>query len=214
MSSTSPSSVGPWIGQNMLLLTGAPLLAATIYMTFRHVVEALEASKLAIVSPRWITRFYVLLDIIVIITQLAGTIMPASGDAHLIALSRKIILAGLSIQLAALTFFMANCWQVHKKLRQATKEGTMHGLVVSWQTHLMALEAATLLLFIRSMVRVVEYAQGDTGYVASHEVYIYVFDGALMFLIMLFFSILHPQRLVQDMDNKEKKKEGSRMELV
>jgi len=195
-------------------MTAAPLLAATIYMIFARVVEALGASKLAILNPRWITRFYVLLDIIVIITQLAGTLMPASGDAHLIALSRKIVLAGLATQLVALTFFMANCWQVHKKLRQAIKDGTVHSLVINWQTHLMALEAATLLLFTRSMVRVVEYAQGDTGYVASHEVYIYVFDGALMFLIMLFFSILHPQRLVQDMGEKVNEKEGNRSELV
>ena len=47
-------------------------------------------------------------------------------------------------------------------------------------------------------MRLVEYAQGEGGFVLSHEVFIYLFDALLMFLAVVTFLVLHPSRLIRD----------------
>lgn len=201
MAATEPTKLGPWIMQNLLLLASPPFIAATIYMTFGQVCRALDANKLAVINPRWLTKIYVLIDIVCIISQFAGTVMPASGDPDAIELSKKIVLAGLILQVVALAFFILTCWQVHRKLKSSAEGGFKppgDDTSVHWQNHFRSLELVTVLLLVRSLVRMVEYAQGSSGYVASHEVFIYVFDSAPIFLIMLIWTIIHPQRLVRD----------------
>jgi hypothetical protein len=45
------------------------------------------------------------------------------------------------------------------------------------------------------VLRVVEYVQGTYGFVMSHEVFIYVFDGLLMFVLLGVFLIVHPSEV-------------------
>jgi hypothetical protein len=66
---------------------------------------------------------------------------------------------------------------------------------VPYQRHLFALYVASLLIFIRSIVRVVEFSQGVSGYVMQHEVFLYVFDSILMLIVMLLFSWIHPSEI-------------------
>lgn len=41
----------------------------------------------------------------------------------------------------------------------------------------------------------VEYIQGTEGVILSNEVYLYVFDGLLMFLVMVVFVVVHPSEV-------------------
>jgi hypothetical protein len=50
---------------------------------------------------------------------------------------------------------------------------------------------------IRSIFRVVEYIGGNAGYLLSHEVYLYVFDALLMFLVMASFNWIHPSQVTE-----------------
>lgn len=64
-----------------------------------------------------------------------------------------------------------------------------------WQRHLFALYGGSILILIRSIFRLVEYTQGNGGYLISHEVFLYVFDGVLMFLMMCLFAWYHPSEI-------------------
>lgn len=55
---------------------------------------------------------------------------------------------------------------------------------------------ASLLILVRSVVRVVEYIQGNTGYILSHEVFLYIFDATLMFIAIAVFNFVHPSQLI------------------
>ncbi|KAL2446264.1 hypothetical protein ABEF95_008825 [Exophiala dermatitidis] len=195
-----PRSLGPWIMQNLLLLAAPPFLAATVYMIFRRLTNALDANKLSFISPRWLTKIYVLIDIACIVSQFTGSVMPASGDPTAIELSKHIILGGLILQLVALALFILFCWQVHHRLSNTATEKVLRFKYsnVRWQMHFRALELATALLLVRSLVRMIEYLQGSSGFIASHEVFIYVFDAVPMVLLMAVFGILHPQRLCDE----------------
>ncbi|KAM0342547.1 hypothetical protein ACHAPU_009398 [Fusarium lateritium] len=192
-----PAVTGPFILQNVLLLAGTPFLAATIYMSLRRVATALDSQHLSFVSLRWMTKLYVLIDIGCIASQFIGAIIPASGDPDAIAKGRTILITGLVVQLAALSVFILTSLHLYVRVRQETGP-FLDSSMIYWRRYFRAIEAVTAVMIIRSVVRAVEYLQGEDGFVISHEVFIYLFDASLMFLVTLIFFIIHPGRLVRE----------------
>jgi hypothetical protein len=185
--------------QNLLILAAAPFLAATLYMSMGRIVIALDARRHSPISPRWLTKIYVLIDTLCVVSQLVGSVLPASGNADLIILSQRIILGGIITQLIALTIFLFTCWRVHRGCRQdPDKVDDVLKPFIRWENHFRAIYLVTVLLILRSIVRSVEYLQGDGGFVVMHEAFIYSCDAALMWLVMVVFLVIHPQRLVRD----------------
>jgi hypothetical protein len=64
-----------------------------------------------------------------------------------------------------------------------------------WKRHMHALYIASGLIMIRSVFRVVEYLQGNNGYLLRHEVYLYIFDALLMLIVMCLFNWIHPAQV-------------------
>jgi hypothetical protein len=67
---------------------------------------------------------------------------------------------------------------------------------------------------IRSVFRVVEYVQGFSGYLLSHEVYLYIFDSTLMFCVMAMFNFVHPSEVVALVNGGKAAKRGWKMERL
>ncbi|KAI1743191.1 RTA1-domain-containing protein [Xylaria scruposa] len=200
LSHDQPDEVGPWILQNLLLLTAPPLVSATIYMTLGRLAAAVDCRRCVPVSPKLLTPLYVLLDLGVVATQLAGSVLPASGDPSAIELSKKLVLGGLLAQVAALTIFIIIAQFTQNRIKQMSTPAILlnDDTLVHWKNHFRAIQLVTLLIIVRSIVRTVEYVQGPEGFVISHEVFIYVFDAAPMWLVMAIYTVLHPGRLVRD----------------
>ncbi|KAF5710083.1 7-aminocholesterol resistance [Fusarium mundagurra] len=192
----TPDKAGPFILQNVLLLAGTPFLAATIYMSLRRVATALDSQHLSFISLRWLTKLYVLIDIACIVSQFIGAIIPASGEPDAITKGRTILIAGLIVQLCALSIFILTSLYLYIRIRQETGP-FLDSSLVRWRRYFRTIEAVTVIMIIRSIVRAVEYLQGQEGFVISHEVFIYLFDASLMFLVMVLFLIVHPGRLVK-----------------
>ena len=58
-----------------------------------------------------------------------------------------------------------------------------------------ALYLASALILIRSILRLEEYAEGTTGFVLSHEYFLYIFDSLLMLCVMVLFNFVHPSEI-------------------
>lgn len=50
---------------------------------------------------------------------------------------------------------------------------------------------------IRNFVRIIEFRQGDDGFLISHESMLYVFDGGFMLVIVFMMATVHPGHLVK-----------------
>ncbi|KAI1450612.1 RTA1-domain-containing protein [Annulohypoxylon stygium] len=198
LASDKPAKTGAFIMQNLLILAGAPFLAATIYMSLGRVIISLEATRHSILNVRWMTEIYVLIDIACIFSQFIGAAMPASGEPDAIRKGRIILIAGLVTQFVALSVFIITSGLVHVRLRREPPDLYLGNHSVSWQKYFWTIEAITVLMVVRSIVRTVEYLQGGGGFVISHEIFIYLFDAAPMFLVMLALFICHPGALSLD----------------
>ena len=67
--------------------------------------------------------------------------------------------------------------------------------LLPWKRHMLALYVASALIMVRSVFRVVEYLQGNNGYLLRHEVYLYIFDALLMLAVMCLFNWIHPAEI-------------------
>lgn len=119
----------------------------------------------------------------------AGILAKGSQDT-----GNNIIIGGLIVQIIFFSFFVI-CSIVFQA--RITSHPTAESVAdcVPWRKHLYALYATSILILIRSIFRVAEYVQGNDGYLLSTEVFIYIFDATLMFLVMLVFIIIHPSEI-------------------
>jgi hypothetical protein len=126
--------------------------------------------------------------------QTGGGIM-ASGSLSAVQNGEKIVIAGLAIQILFFGLFIVTCAKFHRRLVKRQTEKSIN-LNSSWRKHLWILYAVNLLIMIRSMFRLIEYAMGNNGYLLRHEAFLYVFDGVLMLAAMILFNVVHPSSLI------------------
>jgi hypothetical protein len=131
-----------------------------------------------------------------------GGIM-ASGTIENYKLGEDVTVGGLAVQLAFFSVFIVTCGIFHHRIRQSpTHEVSVLSVRLSeqkrrgWETVLVGLYAASVLILVRSIFRIIEYVQGNDGYLISHEVFMYVFDSALMFLTMVVMNVCHPSMIL------------------
>ncbi|CEL09773.1 Putative RTA1 like protein [Aspergillus calidoustus] len=189
--------------QAILILLAPPLYAASIYMVLGRLITFLHAEKLSMVPTRWMTKIFVTGDVIAFVMQAAGGGIMATGTIDNYNLGENITIGGLAVQLAFFSVFMITCGIFHRRIRHSPthevavlsarlREQKMRG----WETVLAGLYAASVLILVRSIFRVVEYVQGNDGYLISHEVFMYVFDASLMFLAMVVMNVCHPSTIL------------------
>lgn len=175
----------------MLILASAPLIAATVYMTLGRLIRALDAEELAVLSPRWTTKIYVLIDIVSFLCQLAGSAMQASGDIEGVKTGNTVVMAGLGFQLVAFALFIMTAGIFHRRLNQQPTQTSKRPHVM-WRRHMWSLYAVSMLIILRSTFRLIEFALGPKGLLYKTEVCMYAFDASLMFLVVVDMAIVHP----------------------
>ncbi|KAE8396156.1 RTA1 like protein-domain-containing protein [Aspergillus alliaceus] len=188
-------TMGPYIQQTLLLLLAPALFAASIYMMLGRIVMLLDAERLCIFKKKWLTKFFVAGDIISFTVQAAGGGVMASGSLDAVHNGEKIVIAGLAIQIAFFGFFIFTSATFHRRVRKLPTERSLE-LATSWRKHIHVLYAANILIMIRSVFRLIEYAMGNNGYLLRHEAFLYVFDALLMLVVMALFNLVHPSDLL------------------
>ncbi|KAH8887909.1 RTA1-domain-containing protein [Thozetella sp. PMI_491] len=191
--SQSPTfTLGPYVVQAVFLLVAPALYAASIYMTLGRISDMVEGHHLLPVSRRWITRTFVLGDVICFMMQAAGASLMASTNLRTRDVGTKVVVGGLFVQIVFFGGFVLTSVLFHSRIK---KTPTDKSQTTPYARHLVALYITSILIFIRSIVRVVEFLQGFDGYVISHEVFLYVFDALPMLAVMLVFNFVHPSEV-------------------
>lgn len=118
----------------------------------------------------------------------------SSGSSNSVSTGQNVIIGGLFVQIIFFGFFLISALVFQRRL---ISHPTAKGLAdhLPWRKHIYALYTSSVLVLVRSVVRIVEYIQGTDGFVLSNEVFIYVFDGLLMFALMVIFLIIHPSEV-------------------
>lgn len=180
--------------QAIFILVAPALYAASIYMILGRIIISLQAQSLSLIPIRWLTKLFVCGDIISFSLQAAGGGIQASGTVEAYNRGEKIIVAGLFVQIAVFGFFIFTALLFHNRCNKQPTPAAQHN-IFPWKQDLMVLYAVSAIILVRSIFRVVEYLQGNNGYLISHEVFLYVFDGILMAIVMIIFLIFYIDHL-------------------
>ncbi|KXX83464.1 Protein RTM1 [Madurella mycetomatis] len=199
------SQLPPFITSLSLLVLAPLLLAASVYLLVGRLIQAvLPASHhlrfLGGLHARHTTAVFVGLDILAAVVQSAGTVVAASANWHgpRALTGVDILVAGLALQTAAFVAFVV----VLARFAYVTRKkddghGGVHAVVrhnapPGWQRLVVAEAVSAVLILIRCIYRLVEFAGGVTGYAFRTEWLFWVFDGFAMLVATGVFCIWHP----------------------
>ncbi|TDZ33095.1 Protein RTA1 [Colletotrichum spinosum] len=181
-------SIGGFIIQAILILVAPALYAASIYMILGRLIRTVKAEHLSLVPVRWVTRIFVSGDVVAFGLQAGGGGIQAAGTLEMYEMGEKIIIAGLFVQIFVFGFFVITSVLFHVRLLKSPTDTAITG-GIPWRRYLSVLYVTSIIILVRSIFRVVEYLQGNSGYLISHELFLYLFDALLMALVMAVFSV-------------------------
>lgn len=187
--------------QSVLLLVAPALFAASIYMTLGRVIRSVHGEQFSIIRPTWLTRLFVLSDVVSFFAQASGGGFQASKNFNK-KTAEYIILGGLIVQILGFGLFATTALIWHLRMRQWRGAPTAHGMG-KWQNVMFMLYSVSILIMVRSVFRVVEYVMGTDGYLLRHEWTLYVFDATLMLLTVGVFAWWYPGQLIYSPAPKE-----------
>ena len=104
---------------------------------------------------------------------------------------QRIIMGGLGIQILFMNLFILVMFIFHRRISRHPTSRSKH-LRVPWERMFRILYVVSGLISARSGFRIVEYMQGNDGFLMRHEVFLYVFDASLMWIVMWIFNVFHP----------------------
>ncbi|KAH7385508.1 RTA1 like protein-domain-containing protein [Phaeosphaeria sp. MPI-PUGE-AT-0046c] len=216
-------ALGPFsrqVMQSLLILIAPALFAASIYIILGRIILLVDGERYALVRQKWLTKIFVAGDVFSFLLQGAGNALH-TGE--------KLIIAGLFTQLFFFAIFvivggifhyrLVNDNPLQKRMKPRTNGTHRHISSTSsstpiagqqlmlnrlpWKRHLYNLYLTSGLIMVRSIFRVVEYLQGNAGYLLSHEVFLYVFDAVLMLAVMVLFNWSHPSEVTEAYNKRQ-----------
>lgn len=191
----------PYIMQALLLLIAPALIAASIYMVLGRLMRYLDATHHSLVRVNWLTKVFVMGDVLSFMLQSGGGGMMAKTGASrdTVKLGEHLILGGLFMQLLFFSGFLLVAVIFHIRILReptAVSSGSQIDGKHGWGTLLKVLYGTSALIIIRNVFRVVEYIQGRSGYLMRNEVWLYVFDAAAISVVVIAYNVVHPSDVI------------------
>jgi hypothetical protein len=192
----------PYIVQNNFILLAPVLFAASIYMVLGRIIRATQGEAHSLIKPKRLTKLFVIGDVLSLAIQGGGAGFMVVGDKA--KLGQAIVLVGLVFQIVIFGIFCATSLRFHSRMRRDPIAAWVPA-ETQWEQMLYMLYAVSVLIMLRSVFRVIEFAMGADGYLLSNEWPLYIFDTVPMFIVMGVFWKWFPSNLNLT---------GSRMEVT
>ncbi|KAK1447479.1 hypothetical protein CMEL01_09318 [Colletotrichum melonis] len=201
-------AIGGFVMQAILILVAPALYAASIYMILGRLIRTLRADNLSLLPVPWVTKIFVTGDVVSFTMQAGGGGIQAAGTLELYDIGEKIIIVGLLVQIVVFGFFIITTILFHHRISRKPTSVAIEG-IVPWRRYLWVLYITSLIILVRSVFRVIEYLQGNRGYLISHEIFLYIFDTVLMVAVMAIFLVWYVEDLEQKVSRKDRDTLGS-----
>ncbi|KAJ3130418.1 hypothetical protein HK100_008068 [Physocladia obscura] len=182
-----PFDVSGYATQQGMIILAPVLLAASQYVVLEKIIIYIGGASSPI-RPSLIAKIFVTCDILSFAVQGAGSGILVSSIQHY-TIGTNILIGGLIVQVISYATFLGTALVVYNRGKDLSIED-------SWRRMFYALFGGAGLVMIRSVFRVIEFAMGYNGPIATNEHYMYVFDFGLVAGALLLFNFFHPGQLL------------------
>ncbi|KAI9483113.1 MAG: RTA1 like protein-domain-containing protein [Benjaminiella poitrasii] len=182
------TNLGNYVGMTLFLLLAPNALALVNYKAVGEIIRLSNVTdeKRFYLKPKFITWFFFGSDIFSFCLQGAGGGLQSTGELN--EEGRIITLIGLAVQLVFFACFAGITIYVHRNSKYCYAVNGIHD--TKYKNRLIiCLYITIVLLYIRSIYRVAEYATGYGGPIARLEWAFYVFDTIVIFISFIVYCI-------------------------
>jgi hypothetical protein len=159
-------------------------------MIYGRLVRFVDAEEASMIRSTRVTKIFVCGDVVAFLLQAGGGGMMA--QVSMANTGQKIMLLGLFVQLLFLGFFLCISLVLWQRMSKSPKQYAIPQYGKNtWDKLLKMVAGAAVIIFLRCIFRVIEFAQGYSGYLASHEVYMYIFDAAPMLWVQVMMHFVY-----------------------
>mmetsp|Transcript_12906 Transcript_12906/g.17702 ORF Transcript_12906/g.17702 Transcript_12906/m.17702 type:complete len:302 (+) Transcript_12906:31-936(+) len=173
----------PFIVSTLFILLAPIFLALINYTTVGKLIES-TGRRIGCINPSSISYWFFASDFAGLIIQgIGGSVLASATTQATFDLGANIILAGLSIQIF---FFSVFTFMMFQSAYSSTFNLYARD---DLKTAFNVLFSTTILIYVRNLFRLIEYASGHTSYITTHEWCFFTFESAPMFLVCLAYCI-------------------------
>ncbi|KAH6845697.1 RTA1 like protein-domain-containing protein [Chaetomium sp. MPI-CAGE-AT-0009] len=192
-----PSQVGPFAASLTLIVLAPVLIAAGNYLLIGRLIRAVldparTRHRVLGLPARLLTRVFVGCDVVSCLVQVSGSAVASSVQwvGRTAEVGMDVLIAGLVVQAVAFAVILGvlgRFWFL------AGKGGCVAAdAPCGWQRVVVAVCVSSVLIMIRCIYRVAEFAEGIEGYSFTHEWLFWVFESAPMLVAIGVFCVFHP----------------------
>ncbi|KAJ7114975.1 RTA1-like protein [Mycena epipterygia] len=201
-SSFSPENGNPYLMQiTTTIIAPTPLIAVNFILLSRIITRLGPCySRL---TPGMYTVIFLTCDLIALVVQgFGGGLAASSHKTATVNLGGHVMLGGIIFQFCAICAYsllaidFLRHYTASAPVRPHISSSERGVLDTRLKLMLAALAFSTLVLFIRSIYRIIELADGWTGRIITTEVYFNVLDGGMVTLAIWTMNIAHPGLLL------------------
>ncbi|KAK4167971.1 RTA1 like protein-domain-containing protein [Cladorrhinum sp. PSN259] len=218
-SATCPYNQNAFLMQITTLILAPTFYSAALYVLLAILINSL-GRQTSLLSPKLYALIFCTCDVLSLIIQAIGGGMAAQatnrkgGDT---APGTHTMVAGIVFQLFTMTIFAGLVCdflrrvfvlQQRQQQGQSTSTGNINeegrerknGLLLTKRMKLVlgSMFVAFIMIYVRSIYRTIELAEGWSGHLITHEGYFIALDAALMFVAAAVWLMMDPAVLLRD----------------
>jgi hypothetical protein len=189
----------------MVCLTLAPaFMAAGIYFSLQRIVLT-YSGELSRIPPQWIPRIFIACDVVSLFLQGCGGAIAAyfASQEKMPDKGNYTMIGGLSFQALTLLIFLGlavdyafRLWKVRRRMGYGVLNQDPIAAALRKSKRLKfliaSLASSAILIFFRSIYRVLELSEGWKGFLMSTEKYVVGLETIPIILAGLLLGIIHP----------------------
>ncbi|POS78792.1 RTA1 domain-containing protein [Diaporthe helianthi] len=203
-----PYNRDAFLSQIVTLIIAPVFFSAALYVLLGKLINDLGRSS-SFLSAKWYTIVFCTCDIVSLVVQAAGGAMASMADTdEQQDLGTNIMEGGIVFQLATMTLFGFLVGDFARRISSA-KFGLAGAVTRNLKLVLAAIFVSFVMIYIRSIYRTIELAQGWRGHLITHEVYFIALDAAMMIVAVAVFVPADPAVLLGGKKYASEKKQSS-----
>lgn len=190
-SAKCPYNHDAFLIQITTLIIAPTFFAAGLYVTLGWLIRLL-GPQTSLISPKIYLLIFCTCDIISLILQAVGGGLASVASGKVDGSTKPgtlLMVGGIAFQLGTMTFFLLLVLDFLRRTRKSA-------LSINYKKVLLALSISFTMIYIRSIYRTIELAQGWAGYLITHEGYFLGLDASIMAIAVCVFLVFDPATLL------------------
>ncbi|KAM0562758.1 hypothetical protein ACHAPJ_001598 [Fusarium lateritium] len=196
-STKNQSEITPFVLTLTWTVLAPVFIAAGNYLLISRLILAVlppSHHRILKIPGRRLTPIFVTCDVIAFLIQGSGSGIASSDNwqGEMERIGVRVLIAGLAFQLVAFSLFLCVFRRFHVLANRMAAIDAPKG----WQKVVLAVYISSVLIMVRCIFRVAEFAGGMNAYAFRHEWLFWVFESLPMTGAIAIFCIYHPSRIL------------------